>query len=253
MLTTFSPTFEHRVSSVLADESAGLSPAGRLNAGILLPDEWIASLVRFIASALPAWRDDLSRPVKSSEAGLTAQLCARLNSASRHTRGWDFLQFRREEPDEIHAGRSIDLAVAPSGTRIWIAGREYTEYRTLLPIECKRLPTPTGMDRDEREYLCSRFSSTGGVHRFKAGHHGAAHTRAAMIGYVQDRDIPFWRRQVDDWIDGLVSDAVPGWSGSDKLDLTAHDTIARTASLQSNHRRNADLDPILIDHLWIEM
>src|SRR3546814_1117379 len=73
---------------------------------------------------------------------------------------------------------------------IWIEGRQYTEYQTLLPIECKRLPTSTGTDRDEREYLYSRFSTTGGVQRFKAGHHAASHARAAMIGYVQGRDIP---------------------------------------------------------------
>jgi hypothetical protein len=253
MLTTYSPTFGHKVFRVLADESAGLLPAGRLDAGTHLPGEWIASLVEFIARALPNWRDDPLRPAQSSETGLTAQLCARLNSASRHAPGWDFLQFKREEPDESDFRRSIDLAVAPSGRLIWIAGREYTEYRMILPIECKRLPTPAGTDRDEREYLFSRFSSTGGVHRFKAGHHGAAHARAAMIGYVQDRDIPFWQAQVDNWIESLVSDAVPGWSGTDRFNLMAHDATVRIASLQSNHTRRADLEPILIDHLWIEM
>src|SRR3546814_6570535 len=89
----------------------------------------------------------------------SSDLCARLTSASRHTPGWDFLQFKREEPDDTDGRRSIDLAVAPSGSVIWIEGRQYTEYQTLLPIECKRLPTPTGTDRDEREYLYSRFRS----------------------------------------------------------------------------------------------
>src|SRR3546814_9293049 len=87
----------------------------------------------------------------------------------------------------------------------------YTEYQTLLPIECKRLPTPTGTDRDEREYLYSRFSTTGGVQRFKAGHHAASHARAAMIGYVQGRDIPAWSVKLDRWIAGLAGDAVEGW------------------------------------------
>src|SRR5690606_26604196 len=105
-----------------------------------------------------------------------AQLCARLNSACRHS-NWDFLQFKREEPDEEDAQRAIDLAVAPRGATLWLEGRQYTEYRTLLPIECKRLPTPAGPKRDEREYLYSRHSSTGGVQRFKAGHHGSIHDR----------------------------------------------------------------------------
>jgi hypothetical protein len=136
---------------------------------------------------------------------------------------------------------------------IWIAGREYSEYRTLLPIECKRLPTPTRTDRDEREYVFSQFSSTGGIQRFKAGHHAAARARAAMIGYLQDRDIPFWRTQLDAWIDGLVATAVQGWSVDDKLAMAAHHSGTRVASLRSTHQRESGLEPILIDHLWIEM
>ena len=247
------PIFGHRVSSVLADEDEASVQAGTLGADVHLPGEWLSSLIAFIAAALPGWRDDPARPTQTGETGLTAQLCARMNSVSRRSPGWDFLQFRREEPDDVRAGRSIDLVVAPSGALIWIAGREYSEYRTLLPIECKRLPIPNSKDRDEREYVFSQFSSTGGIQRFKAGHHAAAHARAAMIGYVQDRDIPFWRAQLDAWIDGLVAAAVQGWSAGDKLALAAHYSATRVASLRSTHRRESGLEPILIDHLWIEM
>lgn len=238
---------------MLADEGDRLAQAGALGGDIHLPGEWLSALVDFIGRALPGWRDDPVRPAETAETKLTAQLCSRLNSISRHARGWDFLQFKREEPDEARGGRSIDLAVAPSGSVIWIEGHEYSEYRTLLPIECKRLPTPTGSDRDEREYLVSRFSSTGGIQRFKAGHHGAAHARAAMIGYVQDRDIPYWRTQLDGWIDALAGDAASGWSATEKLALIEHDATARQASLRSNHPRATHLEPILIDHLWLEM
>jgi hypothetical protein len=253
MPMTFSPIFGHRVSSVLANDNDASVQVGTLGTNVHLPGEWLSSLIGFIAAVLPGWRDDPARPTQTGETGLTAQLCARLNSVSRHSAGWDFLQFRREEPDDVHAGRSIDLAVAPSGALIWIAGREYSEYRTVLPIECKRLPTPTSKDRDEREYLFSRFSSAGGIQRFKAGHHGAAHAQAAMIGYVQDRDISFWRRQLDAWIDGLVTATVQGWSAGDKLGLAAHHGSSRVASLQSRHQRQSGVGPILIDHLWIEM
>lgn len=238
---------------MLADEEEASVQTGALAANIHLPGEWLSSLVGFIAAALPGWRDDTARPDHTGETALTAQLCARLNSVSRHSSGWDFLQFRREEPDDIRAGRSIDLVAAPSGAVIWIAGREYNEYRTLLPIECKRLPTPSGKDRDPREYVFSQFSSTGGIQRFKAGHHGAAHAHAAMIGYVQDRDISHWRSELDAWIDGLVAAAAKGWSPGDKLELAAHDSGIRVASLQSTHEREAGLGPVLIDHLWIEM
>ena len=43
------------------------------------------------------------------------------------------------------------------------------------------------------------------MQRFKAGHHAAAYDRAAMIGYVQDRNIPFWLTKVEAWIDELAA------------------------------------------------
>ena len=63
------------------------------------------------------------------------------------------------------------------------------------------MPTPSGKDRDEREYVISRYSSTGGVSRFKEGHHGQEHNRAAMIAYIQDDDIPHWLGKIDSAID----------------------------------------------------
>ena len=238
---------------MLADQGDGQAATGALDIGLHLPGEWLSALVGFIAGALPAWRDDPARETAAGETRLTAQLCSRLNSLTRHTPGWDFLQFKREEPDESNGSRSIDLAVAPSGQVIWIEGREYNEYRTMLPIECKRLPTPTDSNRDEREYLISRFSSTGGVQRFKAGHHAAVHARAAMIGYIQERDVTHWRTQLDGWIEGIVADSIPGWSNRDKLELTAHDSVTRTAALRSRHARINGSQPIDIDHLWIEL
>lgn len=247
------PIFEAKASSVLADENQAAAQAGTLGANIHVPGEWLTSLVGFIAAALPAWRDDPKRPPQTTETALTAQLCARLNSISRHSPGWDFLQFRREEPDDVRGGRSIDLVAAASGAAIWIAGREYSDYCALLPIECKRLPTPAGTNRDEREYVFSKFNSTGGVQRFKAGNHAAAHARAAMIGYIQSQNILFWRTQLDSWIDGLIASTAQGWSVDDKLALGTHYSTTRLASLQSMHDRNSGLEPIRIDHLWIEM
>lgn len=238
---------------MLAEQGNGLSRAGRLTDDVHLPDEWITSLVGFIRSGLVDWRDDPLRPAQTSETQLTAQLCSRLNSLSRHSTGWDFLQFKREEPDDTDGRRSIDLVVAPNGSTIWLEGREYTEYRMLMPIECKRLPTPRGTKRDDREYLFSKFSSTGGLQRFKAGHHGAAHNRAAIIAYVQDQDISSWHTQIDTWIEALSGDTIPGWSAADKLNMALHDLPTRVAHLTSKNERSGKLCPISIDHLWIEM
>jgi hypothetical protein len=236
---------------MLADRSEISAPAGSLRSDIYVPAEWLTTLISFIVNSLPQWRDDPRRPWEGAEPRLTAQLCSFLNSTTRLTPGWDFLQFKREEPDETARQRSIDLVAAPSGAVIWIEGREYSEYRTLLPIECKRLPTPSGSRRDAREYLYSEHDTTGGVQRFKAGHHGAMHRRAAMIGYLQERDILFWRDQLNHWITEFQTSELPGWTDDDRLHLSAHDSDRRIATLQSRHAR-AGLNPILLDHLWIE-
>lgn len=238
---------------MLADEDKHFWHAGGLRSDLHLHGEWLSSLIAFIAAALPGWRDDPRRPAETGETILTAQLCAHLNGLTRRTRGWDYLQFKREEPDETHAVRSIDMAVAPSSAVLWIEGREYTEYQTLLPIECKRLPTPPGHKRDEREYLYNRFNTTGGVQRFKAGHHAAVHARAAMIGYVQSENVKFWKLQLDQWVEDLVSKAIVGWSVGDKLKIDKHDAVRRILSLRSEHIRMNGLPPINLDHMWIEM
>lgn len=250
---TSSPTSGSKAFRMLVDEGDRRVQAGMLDSSVHLPGEWLSSLIEFISQVLTGWRDDPKRLAQTGEDALTSQLCARLASASRHTPGWDFLQFRREEPDEADTRRAIDLAVAPCGSMIRIEGREYNEYQTLLPIECKRLPTPSGSRRDEREYLHSRFSSTGGIQRFKAGHHGATHSRGAMIAYVQNSDIPAWSVQIEGWIAELERDAVEGWSADDKLSLAYHDAPARIAHLTSVHLRSLGADRIRLDHLWIEM
>lgn len=238
---------------MLADDDNHRAQAGALDSAVHLPKEWLTSLIGFIRQVITDWRDDPKRPARTGEDALTSQLCSRLSSVSRHEDGWDFLQFRREEPDEADSRRAIDLAVAPRGSIIWIEGREYTEYQTLLPIECKRLPTPPGTKRDEREYLHSRFNSTGGVQRFKAGHHGASHARGAMIAYVQDGNITAWAAQIEDWISELEADTVDNWSAADKLSMVDHDARGRIAWLKSFHLRRTDLDGIRLDHLWVEM
>lgn len=238
---------------MLADRGPVTASSGRLRSDVHVSAEWRLALISFIASELPIWRDDPLRPKASSESGLSAQLCGYLNGAVRLSEGWDFLQFRREEPDEVLSGRAIDLITAPSGVNIWIEGRQYTEYCSLFPIECKRLPTPTGPKRDEREYLHSRHSSTGGIQRFKNGHHGAAHQHAAMIAYIQDRDVPYWVDTMRTWVTELDNDSVSGWTTDDMLQLTSHKTSTGSAQLKSQHCRVGGLDPIHMDHMWVEL
>jgi hypothetical protein len=238
---------------MLADFPDVPTMSGTLSSDVHLRATSRYELLDFIKDELPRWRDRPDRKTETSETTLTSQLCAHLNSAARHSTGWDFLQFRVEEPDEQYRGRRIDLVPAPCGATVWIEGRRHADFDTLLPIECKRLPTPRDKDRDEREYVFNRHASTGGIQRFKAGHHGAAHTFGAMIAYVQEETTIVWDRRVSEWIKELVESGQHGWTAKDFLHLEQDNQTQRIALLRSLHTRDNNLQDIELRHLWLEM
>lgn len=227
-------------------------------AGSLEPEVQLAGTARyalldFIAEELPRWRDHPSRKPETAETALTDQLCDYLNSSSRNSSGWSRIQFRTEVPDEVRRGRAIDLAPKPCGATLIIEGRRHTQFDTLLPIECKRLPTPKEKDRDEREYVVTATGSTGGIQRFKFGHHGAAHRVGAMIGYVQDHAFSYWQSRVNGWIRELASEPNSTWSAKDILKPLKDDSVTGLFTLHSHHTRGGALDEIELRHLWIKM
>jgi hypothetical protein len=174
--------------------------AGRLEPEIQLPRTARYALIEFIAEELPHWRDHPEREAQTSEVRLTDQLCSYLNSAARISSEWTHIQFRTEVPDEAKGARTIDLVPKPCGAILLIEGRRHTQFQPLLPIECKRLPTPEERDRDKREYVITSPGTTGGIQRFKFGYHGAAHQLGAMIGYVQEMTFAHWLGKVNGWI-----------------------------------------------------
>ncbi|MGD0548775.1 MAG: hypothetical protein ABR991_13290 [Terracidiphilus sp.] len=226
---------------------------GSLNREVQKPATFRYELINFIANELPRWRDRPGRPIATAETELTSQLCAHLNSASRHSAGWDVLQFRVEIPDEEKKGRKIDLAPSPLDCTITIEGRMHSDFDMLMPIECKRLPIPKGKNRDEREYISNHYNSTGGIQRFKAGHHGSIHSFGAMIAYVQKETRMFWYEQIAEWINDLVMVGATGWTSKDLLDLVQDDDRLKLAILSSSHTRDNGLPEIELRHLWISM
>jgi hypothetical protein len=238
---------------MLANKPITTAQFGTLDRVVQNPAAFRHGLIDFISSELPRWRDRPDRPSVTAETALTSQLCAHLNSAARHSEGWDVLQFRVEEPDEQKSARKIDLVASPSDTIIWIDGRKHTDFDSLMPIECKRLPTPHGKDRDVREYVISRYSSTGGIQRFKAGHHGSIHRFGAMIAYVQQETRMFWRTQIAEWINDLIDTGQAGWTSKDLLDLIQDDDSLKLAILRSSHTRDNGLQDIELRHIWISM
>ena len=236
---------------MLADGST--KPAyGRLASGVVAEGRSRASILDFMLNELPLWRDRSDRPPRLSENALTSQLCAHLNSAARKKPGWDCLQFRVEELDEIQPSRKLDLVVAAAGDALIVQGRSYSDFETILPVECKRLPTPADAGRDEREYVVTDPGIRGGIQRYKEGRHGAAHLVAALIAYVQEQTFDHWLARIGSWIHDLHTAGKPGWSAADQLTKVRQDSATGVAVHSSVHSR-FNLPDIRLSHLWIRM
>jgi hypothetical protein len=238
---------------MLANRPNDSRQIGALDRDVQQPATFRHALIDFIADELPRWRDRPDRRAETSETVLTSQLCAHLNSVARHSDGWDILQFRVEERDEHERGRKVDLVAAPSGAAIIIEGRRHVDFDSLMPVECKRLPTPNGADRDEREYVINRHGTTGGIQRLKAGNHGAGHKVGAMIAYIQQETSEFWNTRVAEWVNELIARGEQGWNAKDLLRLEQDDATRQVAILSSSHTREKGLPELELRHLWIQM
>lgn len=235
---------------MLANEGNDAS-LGRLDPNIHRPVAWLEGVVAFILEQLPPWRDDPRRRSVTAETQLTAQLCQFLNSATRNS-PLDNIIFQPEVPDPDAAGRTLDLVPAASGCALSIGGKLYSLYDPLIPIECKRLPTPKSKKRERREYLHTQKKNQGGVQRFKGGFHGASHDFGVMIAYVQAGDIPHWHQTINRWAAVLVRARIPHWSSPENLVQVSSFPSFGTARFASTHDRPGST-PIGLHHLWVEM
>lgn len=236
---------------MLADIT-GDNTAGRLAREVQLPSTAKHAILEFIARQLPVWRDDPDRPAHHAEDRLTESLCDHLTSAAYRSTDMSNFRFSTEAGDEANASRTIDLSVKPLAATLFIGTRRSTIYDTVLPIECKRLPTPPGTDRDHREYVFNQYKSTGGIQRFKKGHHASAHVLAGMVGYVQQDTCVNWHTRTRQWIDELIAAKEKGWSRNDHLRVEHGDTRRKVTVLRSKHIRES-CPEIELCHLWIEM
>ena len=235
---------------MLAD-SLTEAASGAFDTNLHQPATFFRVVIDFIASQLPLWRDDPLRPVVAAETALTAQLCRFLNHATRRA-NLDHIVFQTEVPDAVAPSRTLDLAPAPVGKPIWIGERRYGYYDSLIPIECKRLPTPKRKKPERREYLYTLNGRKGGVQRFKEELHGGDHENGAVIAYVETQTNAAWFNTVNRWVGGLVRRSVQNWAATDKLALLRNDQAGRVLLAQSCNSRKSR-GAITLWHIWIEM
>lgn len=241
---------------MIADEHHPHPCVGTPDARLLDPDAFHNAIVNLIEEELPVWRDRPLRPPFQDEPKLNQSLCLHLDDAARH-RGLDSVRVVQEG---IQAGsRRTDIGIMAPGT-ITVEGRDYEDYIQLLPIECKRLPTPTDKRRSDCEYVHGiEGHRTGAIERFKHGLHGSSNRRAMIIAYVQELSLTHWKAAINERLIQLASDKRDDhlWEPAEPLSWA----LTRSAGsicrkLKSSHRRlqpPASSALIQIYHLWIVM
>lgn len=226
--------------------------SGKITSGIS-PDTIPLRTIAFVRDQLPAWRDDPDRPPVDSERLLNPQLCKFLNARARTD--FPMITFGHEEPQGSR--RHADVSVLPT-EGVFIKVRPYTIYDPVIVIECKRIPAPT--KNREREYVTGSDPTkiTGGIQRFKLGHHGGKMAMAAMVAYVQEGAPKEWLQKINGWILELVAkpvgDGCP-WTVDDILDEVREYTSDDVSSYCSVHDRSGSVasNKIELHHLWITM
>lgn len=126
-------------------------------------------------------------------------------------------------------------------------------------IEAKRLPTPNGKDRDEREYVIvsqekidgkKKFKGNGGIQRFKEGKHAPVLDYSIMIGYIQDdNNVSYWFSKINTWITELTKANNGFWNNEDCLNIYVSNKCDRFLSI---HKRK-DATTITLHHYWIKL
>jgi hypothetical protein len=222
---------------------------GRISEGP--KDTLVERTLEFVREQLPKWRDHPDRPPEEAEERLNAQLCKSLNVASRYL--FPMIHFHHEEKQT--GIRRVDMSALPV-SKGFIGQTYRTIYDPFLVFEGKRLPAPAR--NREREYVTGGAEKSGGIQRFKLALHGASHTTATMIGYIQKHDAESWRSVINQWICELAQNSALGdeqWSNNEQLGDMMMDKASRVSRASSTHNRcnTAVSSCIQIHHIWIEM
>ena len=217
---------------------------GKISQGIS-PRSLIDKTIQFTRSQLQAWKDDPDRAQAANENVLNGQLCKYLNFQARKV--FPMVVFHREE--EQAPGRTVDFSVLTAELQ------GHTIYDAFLVMEGKRLPPPSASR--EREYLTGLSSRSGGVQRFKLGLHGARLSTAVMVGYIEERDAPYWRGRLNRWVKELAAlddtDA-DFWQENETLRARRGHGSGSVAMADSKHpRAKGQSSEIALVHLWVKL
>jgi hypothetical protein len=240
---------------MIADESPKTPTIGTPDSEVLDAGAFHEKIVAFIEQELPVWRDRPELSQVTDEPNLNQSLCLHLDKASRR-HCFDSIRFL-QEPLQT-SGRNADIGVIPLDN-IMVEGVCYHDFEQLLPIECKRLPTPPGSRRSDLEYVHGLPGHrTGGIERFKHGLHGPTNQHALMIAYVQAESFAHWLTAINARLTKLATDRADDgiWNPTEPLSSCTSAHGAEVHRFKSCHRRLSppcSSDKVEMEHIWLQM
>jgi hypothetical protein len=240
---------------MIADEPPKTPTIGTPDSVVLDARAFHERIVGFIEQELPVWRDRPELSQMTDEPNLNQSLCLHLDKASRR-QCFDSIRFL-QEPIQA-SGRNADIGVMPLDN-IMVEGICYHDFEQLLPIECKRLPTPLGSRRSDLEYVHGvPGHRTGGIERFKHGLHGPTNQHALMVAYVEAEPFAHWLTAINARLAKLATDRTDDgiWNPTEPLSSCTSAQGAELHRLKSCHRRLSppcSSDRVEMEHIWLRM
>jgi hypothetical protein len=240
---------------MIADESPKTPTFGTPDSEVLNAGAFHEKIVAFIEQELPVWRDRPELFQVTDEPNLNQSLCLHLDKASRR-QCFDSIRFL-QEPLQT-SGRNADIGVMPLDN-IMVEGICYHDFEQLLPIECKRLPTPPDSRRSDLEYVHGQSGHRiGGIERFKHGLHGPTNRHALMIAYVQAESFNHWLTAINARLGKLATDGADDgiWNPIEPLTNCSSAHSPEVQRLKSYHRRlcpPCTSDNVEMEHIWLLM
>ena len=206
----------------------------------------VGKLIEFLDKYLPEFPALFEKKTNGTniqaEDDISQEVWEYLQAIAHHTRKIFMFQFQRKERG---SNRSSDFGV------LIVKPFNSNPSREFFRIEAKRLPT--GYGKREKEYV---EGNSGGIERYKRGHHGKDLSQSAIIGYIQKEDSSHWHTKLNQWINDLISNNVDEGIHWDSQDLLIEiDTFKTTKKYSSKNTRivNSITDSIQLHHYLMQL
>jgi hypothetical protein len=201
-------------------------------------------LIGFLEETLYKFQEHFKGKVNESEEYLNEQLGKTLSYFSKDQAFIFQAETKQKQPKGID--RRVDIGVF----------RHFSDPNPFFTIEAKRLSTSIPNNRKKEYVLGSNPTKfTGGIERFKHNVHGVNLDHSALIGYVQNEDLKFWHKSINNWIQEQIDDKIQSplkWVLNDLLENTCGFKDLRYAKFISESRK-IDKTKINLNHYFINL